>query len=177
VTGDKAELILHPVRLKILQAMSGDRVLSTRQLAQLLPDVAQATLYRHVQKLLQAGILVIDSEQPARGTIERFYRFEEGNATLSDAEVAALSHDDHRRYFTTFVAMLMTDFERYLQRETLDLAADGVGYHQVALHLNAAEMEEFAQSLNALVKPFLKHQPGSSDRQRILFSTILTPSD
>jgi DNA-binding transcriptional ArsR family regulator len=176
VTANKAELILHPVRLKILQVLAGDRVLSTRQLAQLLPDVAQATLYRQVQKLLQAGILAIDSEQPSRGTIERFYRFEEGNAKLSDAEVAALSHDDHRRYFTTFVAMLMTDFERYLQRETLDLYADGVGYHQVALHLNAAEMEEFARSLNALIKPFLKHQPGS-DRQRILFSTILMPGD
>jgi Helix-turn-helix domain len=46
VTHDKAELILHPVRLKILQALVGDRVLSTRQLGQLLPDVAQATLYR-----------------------------------------------------------------------------------------------------------------------------------
>ncbi len=176
MTANKAELILHPVRLKILQALAGDRVLSTRQLGQLLPDVAQATLYRHVQKLLQAGILAIDSEQPSRGTIERFYRFEEGNAKLSDAEVAALSHDDHRRYFTTFVAMLMTDFEQYLQRETLDLYADGVGYHQVALHLNAAEMEEFARSLNALIEPFLKHQP-ESDRKRILFSTILMPGD
>jgi DNA-binding transcriptional ArsR family regulator len=176
VTHDKAKLILHPVRLKILQALVGDRVLSTRQLGQLLPDVAQATLYRHVQKLLQAGILTIDSEQPARGTIERFYRLEEDQAKLSDAEVAALSHDDHRRYFTTFVAMLMTDFERYLQRETLDLYADGVGYHQVALHLNAAEMEDFARSLNALVKPFLKHQ-AESDRQRILFTTILMPGD
>ncbi len=176
MTANKAELILHPVRLKILQALAGDRVLSTRQLAQLLPDVAQATLYRHVQKLLQAEILAIDSEQPARGTIERFYRFQEDNAKLSDAEIATLSHDDHRRYFTTFVATLITDFERYLQRETLDLYADGVGYHQVALHLNAAEMEEFARSLNALVKPFLKHQP-ESDRQRILFSTILMPGD
>ncbi len=176
MTANKAELILHPVRLKILQALAGDRVLSTRQLAQLLPDVAQATLYRHVQKLLQAEILAIDSEQPSRGTIERFYRFEEGNAELSDAELATLNHDDHRRYFTTFVTTLMADFERYLQRETLDLRADGVGYHQVALHLNAAEMEEFARSLNALVKPFLKHQR-SSDRQRILFSRILMPGD
>jgi DNA-binding transcriptional ArsR family regulator len=176
VASNKAEIILHPVRLKILQALAGGRVLSTKQLAQLLPDVAQATLYRHLQKLLEAGILVIDSEQPTRGTIERFYRFEEDNAKLSDTEVAALSHDDHRRYFTTFVATLMADFEQYLQRETLDLAADGVGYHQVALHLNAAEMEEFARSLNALVKPFLKHQR-SSDRKRILFSTILMPGD
>jgi DNA-binding transcriptional ArsR family regulator len=176
VSSSKAELILHPVRLKILQALGGERVLSTKQLGKLLPDVAQATLYRHVQKLLAANILAIDAEQPSRGTIERFYRFEEGNAKLSDAEVAALSHDDHRRYFTTFVAMLMADFEQYLQRQRLDLAADGVGYHQVALHLNPAEMEEFARSLNALAKPFLKHQP-DSDRQRMLFSTILMPGD
>ncbi len=176
MTRNKAELILHPVRLKILQALAGDRVLSTRQLAQLLPDVAQATLYRHVQKLLQAEILRIDSEQPSRGTIERFYRFQEDNAELSDAELATLSHDDHRRYFTTFVTTLMADFERYLQRETLDLRTDGVGYHQVALHLNAAEMEEFALALQAVVKPYLKYQR-SPDRQRILFSTILMPDE
>ncbi len=51
-----------------------------RRSAQLLSDVASAMLYRHVQKLLQSGILVTDLEQPSRGTIERFYRFEEGNA-------------------------------------------------------------------------------------------------
>lgn len=44
---DVARLIGHPVRLRVIIALGG-RTLTTKQLAEALPDVAQATLYRHV---------------------------------------------------------------------------------------------------------------------------------
>jgi DNA-binding transcriptional ArsR family regulator len=172
----KADLILHPVRLKILQALMGDRVLSTRQLSERLPDVPPATLYRHVQKLLQAKILTIAFEKPIRGTIERFYQLQEDNAELSPEDVSQLSCDDHQRYFTTFIATLLSDFDRYLQRDHIDLIEDGVGYRQMALNLTPEELSDLVQGLNAVLIPYLKHKP-KRDRQRILFSTVLIPGD
>lgn len=154
----------------------GDRVLSARQLCELLPDVPQATLYRHFQKLVQAKILIVIEERPIRGTVEKFYRLQEKNAEISPDTLATLSREDHQRYFTTFVATLLTDFERYLQRDDIDLVRDGVGYRQVALYLSEAELDQLAQSLNEALQPFLKQKP-SKDRQRVLLSSILMPGD
>ena len=45
---DSAGLLLHPVRLRIVQAFLGGRRLTTAQLRTALPDVSPATLYRQV---------------------------------------------------------------------------------------------------------------------------------
>jgi DNA-binding transcriptional ArsR family regulator len=176
LTHNHADLILHPVRLRILQAFIGDRHLSARQLCEMLPDVPQATLYRHFQKLTQAKILTVVEERPIRGTVEKFYRLQAQNAEVSPEVLAALSREDHQRYFTTFIAALLADFERYLQRDDIDLVRDGVGYRQVALYLSEAELIQLAQSLNEALQPFLQQKP-SKRRKRVLLSSILIPGD
>jgi DNA-binding transcriptional ArsR family regulator len=176
LSGNQADLILHPVRLRILQAFIGDRRLSARQLCEILPDVPQATLYRHFHKLAQAGILTVAEERPIRGTVEKFYSLQEQNAELLPEELKALSREDHQRYFTTFVATLLTDFEQYLQREEIDLVRDGVGYRQVALYLSDEELDQLTQALNDALTPFLKKKP-SKRRKRFLLSSIFMPGD
>lgn len=176
MSGNKADLILHPIRLRILQAFIGDLHLSPRQLCEILSNVPQATLYRHFNKLTQAGILTVVAERPARGTVEKFYSLQEQNAELSPEELAVLSREDHQQYFTAFIATLLTGFEQYLQRDEIDPVKDGVGYRQVALHLSEEELAQLAQSLNEALKPFLKKKP-SKRRKRFLLSSILVPGD
>ncbi|NUP32350.1 MAG: helix-turn-helix domain-containing protein, partial [Streptomycetaceae bacterium] len=43
-----ADLLLHPVRLRIVHAVSGGRELTTTQLCERLPDVSKVTVYRQV---------------------------------------------------------------------------------------------------------------------------------
>jgi DNA-binding transcriptional ArsR family regulator len=172
----KADLVLHPIRLRILQAFIGDRRLSARQLCALLPDVPQATLYRHFQKLTQAEILVVVEERPIRGTVEKFYLLQEQHAEIPSAELATLSRDDHQRYFTTFIATLLTDFEHYLQQGDIDLERDGVGYRQIALYLSKTELTQLTQAVNQALKPFLAQKP-SKRRKRMLLSSILMPGE
>ncbi len=69
-----ADLLLHPVRLRVVQVLLGDRVLTTGELHEELPDVPAATLYRHVGLLADAGVLAIVSERKVRGAAERRYR-------------------------------------------------------------------------------------------------------
>jgi hypothetical protein len=57
-----AELLLHPVRLRVVQALLGDRVLTTGDLHAELPDVPTASLYRHVAVLAGAGVLEVAYE-------------------------------------------------------------------------------------------------------------------
>jgi len=67
---EQIELVLHPVRMRMILAIA-TRVLTTQQLANLLPDVAQTTLYRHINLLLEGGILTVVRESKVRGTVER----------------------------------------------------------------------------------------------------------
>jgi hypothetical protein len=92
-----ADLLLHPVRLRIVEAFLGDRALTTLQLREELPDVPAGSLYRHVAKLVDAGVLSVVGERRVRGAVERTYVLRDGAGYnlaamwLDDAELAELA--------------------------------------------------------------------------------------
>ena len=172
----KADLILHPVRMRILTTLVG-RQMTAGNLAEALPDVAQATLYRHINTLSEAGIIKVVEENQVRGTVERVYAFEEQAGNLTPDDLANLSKDDHLRYFTTFMTSVLDSFARYLEsHETPDLGRDGVGYRQVPLHLSDEELVTLTRALNAVLQPYLALEPTKQRKHRIL-TTILIPEE
>ena len=54
----RPDTILHPIRVRIVLAVQGRR-LTTAQIHRLLPDVPLPTLYRHLNRLTEAGIVQI----------------------------------------------------------------------------------------------------------------------
>ena len=170
----RTSLILHPVRMRLLGTLAR-RQLTARQLSELLPDVPQATLYHHLGMLMHAGLLRVVSERPVRGTVEKLYALAEDQMVLSPADLANTSRDDHLRYFTTFLAMLLGDFARYLQQEgPIDLFADGVGFRETAFYLSDDELAQAAAAVNQALLPFLSNQPAPHRRRRLL-ATITFP--
>ena len=165
---NSVDLLLHPVRLRVLQAFLGDRTLTTGELRAQLPDVPAATLYRHVGILADAGVLAVVGERKVRGAAERSYRLVLEAAHVSAEDLAAMTADDHRRAFTTFVAGMLADVDRYLDRGTPDLVRDGVGYRQVGLWLTDAEFAELAADLRAVLQERLANQPGDGRRRRMV---------
>ncbi|MEE3921886.1 helix-turn-helix domain-containing protein [Micromonospora sp. BRA006-A] len=59
------ELLMHPVRLRIVQAFLGGRTLTTTDLRAELSDVPPATLYRQVATLADHGVLHTVGERRA----------------------------------------------------------------------------------------------------------------
>jgi len=170
----RADLVLHPVRLRIILAFAGGRRLTPQQVAAALPDVPQATLYRQIERLYRGGALAVAAERRVRGAVERTYVLAEGGASLSPADLAKSSRDDHLGYFTAFAAGLIAQFEQYLERPEIDLLKDGVGYRQVVLNLSDEELMEMAGALNVAVGRFLAYEP-KSGRQRRMLATVLFP--
>ena len=169
-----ADLLLHPVRLRIVQCLLGDRPRTTSQLREDLPDVAPATLYRHVATLLDAELLEVVDERRVRGAVERTYRLRDPAPGVGAEEAATMSTEEHRQAFMTFVAGLLGDFDRYLDGGDVDLARDVVGYRQAALHLSDPEMQEFLADLVAVIRPRLEYRP-SPERVRRIFTTVVMP--
>ena len=73
----KMKLILHPVRMKIIQSLLNGKNMTVQQLSQRAKDVPQATLYRHLNKLLEADLIQVVQENQIRGTVEKVYALKE----------------------------------------------------------------------------------------------------
>jgi hypothetical protein len=176
-----AELLLHPVRLRVVQAFLGGRTLTTSDLRAELPDVPVATLYRHVGTLADAGVLVVVGERKVRGAAERSYRLDLATAAVAPEDAATMTADQHRSAFTTFAAALMADFDRYVSHAAPDggvpdLAGDRVGYRQAAVWVTDEEFDAMTAELAAVLKARMANRP-DGDRRRRLVTTVHLPAD
>ena len=176
-----ADLLLHPVRLRVVQAFLGDRTLTTADLRSELTDVPVASLYRHVAVLADAGVLAVVGERKVRGAAERSYRLDLAAASVGPGDAAAMTADDHRRAFTTFAAALMADFDRYVARaapdgEALDLASDRVGYRQTAVWVTDEEFDVMAADLAEVLKARTANRPDGARRRRLV-TTMHLPAE
>jgi helix-turn-helix protein len=169
-----ADLLLHPVRLRIVQAFLGDRALTATELRGELPDVPPASLYRHVARLVKGGVLSVVAERRVRGAVERTYIMRAAAARIGTDEVAKMTPEEHRQAFLAFVAGLIGDAERYLARGQVDPLRDGASYSLAALWLSDVEFVEFVRELYSVVQPRMAYaeQPG---RTRRIFATVLLP--
>jgi Helix-turn-helix domain len=168
-----ADLLLHPVRLRIVKAFLGDRALTTTQLAAELDDVPAGSLYRHVALLTKAGVLQVVAERRLRGAVERTYTLRLFAARIGPGEAAAMTPDEHAQAFTAYVAGLLADFDRYLSAGTPDPVRDGADYRVAAMWLTDAEFADFLRDLANVAQPRLANAPGKGRRRRMLYSVLL----
>ncbi|GAB2844563.1 helix-turn-helix domain-containing protein [Actinoallomurus bryophytorum] len=170
------DLLLHPVRLRILRTLLDGRPATTAQLRERLPDIPPATMYRHVAALAAAGVLDVLGEKRIRGTVERTYRVCWDRAEIDPADRATMTTDDHRRTFTAFIGGLLADFDQYLACEPADPTADGVTYQQVALWLTDTEMAELLVEIRAAVTARMGRDPGPNTTRRMI-SLVAMPAE
>lgn len=121
-------------------------------------------------------MIEIVSERQVRGSVERTYGLIETATSLDADDVADATPEDHLRYFATFLGSVLSDFARYIQDDSADIGADGVGYRQVSLWLSDNELDELAAALRNVIEPLATNEASPERRQRRL-STILMPDE
>ncbi|WP_432105762.1 helix-turn-helix domain-containing protein [Streptomyces sp. bgisy091] len=173
---ESVDLLLHPVRMRIVHAMHDGRTRTTTELCALLPDVSKATVYRHVGILAEGGLLAVEEERRVRGSVERRYRLHRERAVIDAETAASMAPDDYRRAFAVAMATLTAEFNAYTAREGADPVADMVGFRQHAVWLEPDELREFIAELRAVIAPRLMSGPAPG-RTRHLISPVLFPAD
>ena len=171
---DTLELLLHPVRMRILHAMSGGVTRTTSEMLARLPDVSKATVYRHVSLLAEAGVLEVVSEQRVHGAVERRYRLYRPRAVIDPDAAASMTIEEHRHGFAAAMAALVAEFNTYLNQGHADPTADKVGYRQIPLWLSQEERAELVSQIYTILVSHMDNQPGP-DRSLHLLSPILFP--
>lgn len=170
------ELVLNPLRLRVIHAVLDGLPFTTTQLCERLPDVSKATVYRQVGVLAEAGLLEVDSEERVRGAVERTYRLHRARTTMDLETVAAMTTEDHQRGFAAAIAALLAEFDVYLEREGADPLVDSVSYRQFSLWLSDQEKAAFVRDLTLTLRALMQNRP-TPKRRRHMLSTILFPTD
>jgi Helix-turn-helix domain len=168
-----ADLLLHPIRLRIVKAFLGERALTTSQLAAELGDVPSGSLYRHVALLTNAGVLQVVAERRVRGAVERTYMLRLFAARIGPGEARAMSVEEHRQAFMAYVAGMLADADQYLASGQPDPARDGADYRVGALWLTDSELTAFLRELGEVFQPRLANAPGKGRKRRMVYTVFL----
>ncbi|WKA54578.1 helix-turn-helix domain-containing protein [Planococcus shixiaomingii] len=168
----KADIILHPVRMRIIQTLINKRNLTVQQIGEKLADIPQASLYRHLKKLSDAGIIEVVEENKVRGTVEKVYGLPEQGASLSEEELKNAGPEEHMGFFMKFMATVMDDFERYVNQEDFNFVKDGTGYSQASFYASDEEYLEFVTTINSSLMKLISN--GEEGRRKRTLTTIVT---
>ena len=171
----KIDLLLHPIRLSIITTLAG-KSLTPAQIWASIPNVPQATLYRHLSQLLEGGIIAVIEEHRVRGTIEKVYQLVDGASRISPQDVPDLSDDDHLNYFMVFLLSILQNFSTHLENRQSDKSKmDKVIYNKVVLYLTDEEQQSLTQQIRELIIPYIT--ASDDEHHRHIFSLISIPED
>jgi len=164
----RIDLILHPVRFRILEALTG-ATLTTQEIAERLPDVPKSSIYRHLRLLLGGEIVAVAGERPVRGVVEKTYRLDRP-LFLSADEIGGVTAEEHVRYFRTYAMTLIQGFAAYIDAVDgpIDMLADRAGYTETFFFATDAEFDRFGAALNEALRPLLDQIPADGRRKRKL---------
>ncbi len=172
---DAAELLLHPVRLRIIHAVLDGRLFTTADLCRELVGVSQNTIYRHLARLVEGGLVQVDSEQRIRGAVQRNYRLTPHRPLVGQEASSALSRQERRQLFAILTSTLMAEFDRHLDHQDPDQSPDAASYREHALWLTDAERDQLHSRLAAVIANAGENEP-TLGRRRHLLTTVLFPT-
>jgi len=170
---NKADLIIHPARLQILQALAA-RSMSTSELAENLSGLPKSSIYRHMRVLVEAGVVEVAETRPVKGTLEKFYRLSRP-FHLSQADLAGFTRADHLRYFVMFLASQLQDFSDYLDTSSnFDFQSDRTGYSEAGFFASTAELDQFLTAIKQQILQVAAN-PSAENRHRHKIAIITHP--
>jgi DNA-binding transcriptional ArsR family regulator len=173
MVSSKTNLLLHPVRLRILSELAG-KELSPRQLAQELPDIPQASLYRHIGILVENQILEVVGERVVNGATERSYAIAVGAVRLTPEDLRGLPAEEHLRVFSVYVGTLIESFVESMNgRDPDDVLRDGLSYNRVTIHLSDEEVAQFRSELTAIIERVWSNPPAPNRKSYTLASVVI----
>jgi DNA-binding transcriptional ArsR family regulator len=172
----KADLLLHPIRLQIVTAISTQQM-TAKELAEAVPDVPQTTLYRHINALVEGGLLKVVSETQIRGTVERTYAVAV-LPSLKPEDLQGMTKQDYQQAFLVYLSTLMSAAQRYLDSKSDEDAfnplADGLDLSLGTLYLSDAEFRAMNKHILEVIMSASSNPPTPA-RKRRMFTYLFIP--
>ncbi|CEE01601.1 MULTISPECIES: helix-turn-helix domain-containing protein [Bacillaceae] len=154
---NKMEILMHPVRMKICLALMGNKEngLTPLEMVKVIKDVPQATLYRHIQSMVEADVIQVLKEKKVKSVTEKYYVLNEDYATLDKNEWGKVSAKEKLDYISYYQLLLLSKYQLYLQKlEGENRTDDNSTFSVVEFQLDEEHFTQFQNELNKLVTKY-----------------------
>ncbi|WP_340373431.1 helix-turn-helix domain-containing protein [Peribacillus sp. FSL E2-0218] len=154
---NKAEVLMHPVRMKISQVLMRNKEhgMTPLEMVKIIEDVPQATLYRHIQAMLDAGIIRVINEKKVKSVSEKYYALNEMEATIKAEEWKKASAAKKLDYVSLYQLSILTQYQNYLKQVKEQKGEeDGATFSMVELKLAEDHFMQFQTELNELMTKY-----------------------
>jgi DNA-binding transcriptional ArsR family regulator len=168
------ESMIHPIRMKIVQEILKKQTATTKDISEAITDVPPASLYRHINKLLSDNIIEVVSENKVRGTLEKVFRIKFNPFDEISKTVESQDKEQLLNLFYNFSMNLLSDFQKYVSQENINLLEDGFGFRSYALYLTDEEFKDLIKGIGSAIVKYLNNEPAPERKLRKL-STVITP--
>ncbi|WP_297083349.1 helix-turn-helix domain-containing protein [uncultured Demequina sp.] len=172
---DRAHLLLHPVRMRVMIAL-GNQELTTQQIGLQLGDVPQASLYRAVAALHEAGILEVVDEVPRGGALERIYRTVPEQAVVSRGDFTSGTQEEFLGTVQVFADLLVSTTAGHLAKVGDDWRDYFYGMRHGTIWLDKESREELSADLQAVFAKYAERgQPEGTEPWALMMAAIPDP--
>lgn len=154
-----AEVVMNPVRQRIFQYFLLHEAGTVKEIKKALPDIPNASLYRHIKILADHSILMVVGENRIRGTVESVYQFNKDAISTADESGNAVQMS---------LLSICASFARYFAGGNVDPKKDMLLLTNCTLLLTDEEFMRFLSEINEIALKYMKAEPtGSSKTRRI----------
>lgn len=166
-------LFKNQTRFKIALALiDKPEGLSIMQLNNQLDDVAQATLYRHVNAMYDEDLLKIVRSKKVRSGEENFYAINAKGYKIDDEEWHQASYEEKVNFITYYFMYVLQAYQNY--HKTKDHCQDCTTFSISKLSLGETEFANFQSDLNDLLNKYYNEKQDSDEKERTV-SLVIVP--
>ncbi len=145
---DVMEIILNPIRIRIIQELATEQTFTATELCEKIKDVPRTTLYRHISILLENNILFVASEKRIRGSLERALALNRGEMSKINTLEKAPQN------IFGFLMNKYARFQNYLNGENPDPAKDKLFLSNSVVMMDDHEFDQFLSELWGLIQKY-----------------------
>ena len=145
---DITEVMLNPIRLRIVQQLALQASMTATELCEKINDVPRTTLYRHINILLENDIVSVVAEKKIRGSLER-------TLALNIEEIK--KHNTLENAPQQMLAFLMNRYVRfhnYFNGENPNPGRDRIFFNNTIMMMDDKEFDQFLTELRDLLIKF-----------------------
>lgn len=169
----KSDIVAQPLSMKIIRLLMNNE-LTVKEIKHHLTDVSQTSLYRHIKKMYDVGLLKITKEEIIKGIIKKTYTFAKENGVLTKEELNNLTKDEYEDLFMQFIAILISDFKDNLENnKNFKTELD---FYQAPVYLSKKESQEMRADLEKIIKKYLNNK-NTKERKLNILSLTFMPSN
>lgn len=164
---EMVEIVMNPVRQRIFQYLLVHETGTIKEIRKALPDIPNASLYRHMKILTDNSLLTVVGENRIRGTVESIYQLNRNALELDDADGSMVQMS---------LLSICASFAKYFSSEHANPRKDMLMLSTCTLTLTDEEFAHFLSEINQLAVKYMNAEVCKESKTRQI-TLISAPAD